>query len=86
MFWSPAIGNTEVRGGVCMAISQRWIPSIIQKQVVISGRAQFVIIQEGEITWGLLNIYASNTTFGQQQFWKGLLNSLPPLDHWCIRW
>ena len=32
MFWSPAIGNTEVRGGVCMAISQRWIPSIYQNK------------------------------------------------------
>ena len=68
MFWSPAIGNTEVRGGVCMAISQRWISSIIQKQVVIPGRAQFVIIQEEEITWGLLNIYAPNTPTTRQQF------------------
>ena len=62
MFWSPAIGNTEVRGGVCMAISQRWIPmSIIQKQVIIPGRDHYVIMQEGEIIWGLLNIYAPNT-------------------------
>ena len=84
MFWSPAIGNTEVRGGVCMAISQRWISSIIQKQVVIPGRAQFVIIQEEETTWGLLNIYAPNTATARQQFWKDLLNKLPSLDHWCI--
>ena len=44
MFWSPTMGNIEVRGGVCMAIAQRWIPHIIQKQVIISGRAQYVII------------------------------------------
>ena len=73
MFWSPAVGNTEIRGGVCMAISQRWIPYIIQKQVVIPGRAQYIIMQEGEITWGLLNIYAPNTTFAQQQFWKKII-------------
>ena len=56
--------------GVCIAISQRWSPSIIQKQVVILGRAQYVIIQEGEITWGLFNIYAPNICSAQQQFGK----------------
>ena len=31
-----------------------------------------------------MNIYAPNTVSAWQQFWKDLLNNLPPLDHWCI--
>ena len=86
MFWSPTIGNTEVRGGVCMAISQGWIPSIIQKQVIIPGRDHYVIMQEGEIIWGCLNLYAPNTAFARQQFRRELLENLPPLDHWYVEY
>ena len=64
MFWSPAIGEMEVLGGVCMAIAQRWVPFIIKKQ---------------EIIWGLLNVYAPNIASAQNQFWQVLLNILPPL-------
>ena len=48
---------------------QKWAPLIIQKQMVTLGRAQFIIVQEEEYSWGLLNVYAPNSGLSRKQFW-----------------
>ena len=50
---------------------------IIQKQVILPSGAQFIILQEGQYTWELLNVYASNTNLAWKQFWKDILHALP---------
>ena len=44
MFWVAAIGPHETRGGICMAIVEKWKSSMLEKPVVGPRRAQLVVI------------------------------------------
>jgi hypothetical protein len=63
-----AIGNSGTQGGVCMAIADKWKTFIISQEVIVSGRAQYVVIHEGQTTQGYLNIYAPNHASARKQF------------------
>ena len=84
MIWSSAIGNSGTQGGVCMAIADKWKTFIISQEVIVPGRAQYVVIHERQTTWGYLNIYAPNHASARKQFWCDIAAAVPQVDHWCM--
>ena len=43
-FWAPGHGDNHSHREVCMCINKKWSNSILQKEIVIEGRAQFMVI------------------------------------------
>ena len=84
MFWSSAIGTSGTQGGVCMAIAQQWKENIICKEIIVPGRAQYIVIKDLQTTWGYLNIYAPNHASARKHFWYEITNALPNVSHWCV--
>ncbi len=60
MFWSSTTGNSGTQGGVCMAIASKWKLCIQCKEIIVPGRAQYVVLKDLQTTWGYLNVYAPN--------------------------
>ena len=84
MFWSSAIGTSGTQGGVCMAIAQQWKENIICKEIIVPGRAQYIVIKDLQTTWGYLNIYAPNHASARKHFWYEITNALPNVSDWCV--
>ena len=75
MFWVPAIVLNQTHGGVCMAIADKWKSLIVEKFVVVPGRAQLVVLRMQSQNWGFLNIYSPKHEIPRVQFWRNLIQS-----------
>ncbi len=84
MFWSAAYGPMASQGGVCIAVQDKYKSWITQKQVIIPGRAQYMVFQDEVNSWGLLNVYAPNHVSARIKFWQDILQALPQVDNWCV--
>ena len=51
-FWPAAFGTAGAQGGVCMTIAAPWGDPIVDIGIVIPGRAQWMLLQWGEIKLG----------------------------------
>ena len=68
-----------------MSYKGSWAPYIIRKEVIVSGRAQYMILEKDNLTWGLLNIYAPNQPSAHALFWETVTIALPnSIDHWIV--
>ena len=83
-FWSAAFGTAGAQGGVCICIAESWRDAIVDRGIVVPGRAQWVIMQRGEVRFGILNLYAPNQSSARASFWDQLVDALPTVEHWCI--
>ena len=84
VFWSASFGPSGIQGGVCMSIADTWRDAIIDRGVVIPGRAQWMLFQWGEVRMGILNLYAPNHESARAEFWTQIADALPSADEWCI--
>ena len=83
-FWSAAFGTAGAQGGVCMTIAAPWRDAIVDRGIVIPGRAQWMLLQWGEIRLGFLNLYAPNQASARADFWDQIVDALPETEHWCV--
>ena len=69
-----------------MYINKKWSNSILQKKIVIEGRAQFMVIQFGYEKVGVCNLYAPNFATERAQFWRHLRRVITATNilHWCL--
>ena len=84
VFWSGAFGPSGIQGGVCISIADSWRSAVVDRGILIPGRAQWMLVQWGEIRLGLLNLYAPNHESARADFWSQIADSLPMADEWCI--
>ena len=83
-FWSVGFGPMEGQGGVCMSIAEVWQPSVLERSVLVPGRAQVVTVQYHGGILGILNVYAPNHASARAEFWLQIASSLPRADCWCM--
>ena len=57
-FWSPRYGAEENAGGVCIVCGENWKEKVLHTKIIIQGRAQFIILENGDNRLGILNVYA----------------------------
>ena len=84
VFWSPAFGPSGSQGGVCMSIADTMRSTVLDRGVVVPGRAQWMLLQQGQLRIGVLNVYAPNHASARVEFWTQIVESLPPADGWCV--
>ena len=84
VFWSASFGPSGVQGGVCISIADSWRPAILERGIIVQGRAQWITLQWRQVRVGLLNIYAPNHASARAQFWDQILGALPRTEAWCV--
>ena len=67
-----------------MSIADSWRAAILDQGVIVQGRAQWMVLQWGQVRVGLLNIYAPNHASARAVFWEQILAALPRVDSWCV--
>ena len=83
--WGHGYGSEENAGGVCISIKEKWKNHIVHSANLIQARAQFVVLEEKGIQWGLLNIYAPNQVVERKQFWKYIWEHIPSsVKEWIV--
>ena len=85
-FWGLGHGDNHSHGGVCMYINKKWSNLILQKEIIIEGRPQFMVIQFDCEKVSICNLYASNFAAERAQFWRHLRRVLTAtnISHWCL--
>ena len=83
-FWSPAIGESHNKAGVCIALAQKWYSHVIDYKILVEGRVQFIILEIQNLQLGFINVYAHNATTDRRRLWSYLCDTLPQVDHWCM--
>jgi hypothetical protein len=68
-----------------MLIIETWSSQIVDKGVIVQGRAQYVLLQIGNDCVGCLNVYAPNSEQDKKTFWEIINNGIPTTDCWCTR-
>lgn len=83
-FWSAGFGPMGAQGGVCITIADSWRSAIVDRGVIVPGRAQWLSLQmQGEVV-GFLNVYAPNVASARAEFWSQIADALPDVSHWCV--
>ena len=69
-----------------MYINKKWSNLILQKEIIIEGRPQFMVIQFDCEKVSICNLYASNFAAERAQFWRHLRRVLTAtnISHWCL--
>ena len=49
VFWSPTFGPHGIQGEVCISIADSWRSAILDRGVIVSGRAQWIIFCLGQL-------------------------------------
>ena len=83
-FWSAAFGPLGIQGGVCISIVEPWDQAVVDRGIIVPGRAQWVILQLGSDRWGFLDVYAPNHASVRADFWSQIAEALPLADAWCL--
>ena len=80
-FWSTGFGPMGGQGGVCMSIAESWQPLVLERRILMPGRAQVVTVQYHGDILGVLNVYAPNHASARAKFWSQIASSLPRVDY-----
>ena len=83
-FWSPAIGESYNKAGVCIALAQKWSSHVIDYRILVEGRVQVIIVEIQNLQLGFINVYAHNASADRRRLWSYLCDTLPHVDHWCM--
>ena len=83
-FWSPAIGESHNKAGVCIALAQKWYSHVIDYKILVEGRVQFIILEIQNLQLGFINVYAHNAVADTRRLWSYMCDTLPQVDHWCM--
>ena len=83
-FWSAGFGPRSGQGGVCISIAESWKTAIVDKCVIVPGRAQYITMRFCGVHIGVLNVYAPNQVSTRAEFWSLIDDALPAFDHWCV--
>ena len=77
--WSALYGPSGSQGGVCISIRDSWRSAIVERGIIVPGRAQWLVIQWGQQRLGMLNVYAPNHASARAVFWTEVALGLPAL-------
>ena len=83
-FWSAGFGPMGGQGGVCISIAESWQQAIVDRRIIVPGRAQYVTLRMHGEHVGVLNVYAPNHASARADFWTQITDALPEVDHWCV--
>ena len=83
-WWAPAHGVLERRGGVCMSVRKSADITILDHGILIEGRAMFCYLEWRNVKFGMLNVYAPNSSNERTSFWRLLANKIPSFDNWIV--
>ena len=60
-----------------MTIADSWQHAILDRGVIVPGRAQWITMQWQGRTIGFVNLYAPNHASARAKFWSCLVDALP---------
>ena len=83
-FWSAGFGPRSGQGGVCISIAESWKAAIVDRCIIVPGRAQYVTMRFCGEHIGVLNVYAPNQASARAEFWAQIADALPAVEHWCV--
>ena len=87
-YWSPSIGDSGHSCGVCISISSAFVASVCQHDILVPGRAMYVILRIADSRIGFMSIYAPTHARARSAFWSLLVDALRPLlasvDSWVV--
>lgn len=69
---------------MCISIAATWRNAIVDRGIVVPERAQWIVMQWGEVRIGILNLYAPNQASAWASFWDQIVDALPEVEHWCV--
>lgn len=55
-YWSPSIGDSGHNCGVCISVSSAFVASVCQHDILVPGRAMYVIVRITDARIGFLSI------------------------------
>ena len=76
-FWSPAIGESHNKAGVCIALAEKWYSHVIDYKILVEGRVQFIILEIQNLQLGFINVYAHNAAADRRRLWSYMCDILP---------
>ena len=44
VFWSASFGPSGIQGGVCISIADSWRAAILERGIIVQGRAQWITL------------------------------------------
>lgn len=71
-------------GGTGISLSRCMAEHLIDSDVCIEGRTQFITLDIDGIKFGLLNIYAQNVSGQRASFWNTLSHFSLPMAEWIV--
>ena len=83
-WWAPAHGVLERRGGVCISVRKSPDIAILDHGILIEGRVMFCYLEWRNVKFGVLNVYAPNSSSERTSFWSELANKIPSYDNWIV--
>ena len=57
---------------------------MVDRGIIIPGRAQWIIMQRGAFRCGFLNVYVPNHVSARVEFWTRIADAIPLTDAWCM--
>lgn len=67
-----------------MTIAEQWRDAIKDRGIIVPRRAQWMLLQWGEVRLGFLNLYVPNQASARAAFWTQIADALPENEHWCV--
>lgn len=67
-----------------MSIVEPWDKAVLDRGVIVPGRAQWIVMQRGIMRLGFLNVYAPNHASARGGFWTQIADAIPHADAWCV--
>ena len=84
-WWALAHGVLEKRGGVCISVRKSSDIYILDHGILIEGRVMFCYLEWRNVKFGVLNVYAPNSSSDRTSFWSVLANKIPSFENWLVR-
>jgi exonuclease III len=85
--WLGAVVNPDTgqaRRGTCILLNAQMQHIVIDDDIIVANRAQWVIYQIESHKIGFLNIYAPNQRRERATFWDEVCQGLPDADSWVL--
>lgn len=67
-----------------MTFVDMWRSAIVDKGIIVLGRAEWMHIQREEVQCGLLNLYAPNLESVRMEFWTQIADARHDADEWFV--
>ena len=82
--WLATFGPFGIQGGVYISIVELWDKVVLDRGVIVLGKAHWIIMQKGSMRLGFLNVYAPNHASPRGGFWSHIAEGIPCADAWCV--